>query len=104
MLAQFVKKYKSKTLPQEIIRRLENLVKFRREIVLKETMMVKYRQQLVQEISETDTDAVEVKVNKAVYCGTTIMISGYVYHVKEDIRGKALFVLNEEQQAVELST
>jgi len=103
VLARFVKKYKSKTLPGEIIRRLEKLVKLRREIVRKETMMVKYRQKLVQEISETETEPVEVKVNKAVYCGTTIMISGYVYHVKEDIRGKALFVLNEEQQAVELS-
>jgi len=104
VLTRFVNKYKNKTLPQEIIRRLEKLVKFRREIVRKETMMVKYRQKLVQEIAETETEPVEVKVNKAVYCGTTIMISGYVYHVKEDIRGKALFVLNEEQQAVELST
>jgi len=104
ILARFVKKYKSKTLPGEITRRLEKLVKFRREIIRKEAMMVKYRQKLVQEISETKTEPVEVKVNKAVYCGTTIMISGYVYHVKEDIRGKALFVLNEEQQVVELST
>jgi hypothetical protein len=44
-----------------------------------------------------------MKVNKAVYCGTTIIISGCAYYVQEDIRGKALFVLNEEQQAVELS-
>jgi len=47
---------------------------------------------------------VEVKVNKVVYSGTTIMINGCVYHVKEDIKGKARFVLNEEQQAVELIT
>ena len=46
----------------------------------------------------------EVKVNKAVYSGTTIIISEYVYHVREDIEGKAVFVLNEEQQAVELVT
>ena len=104
VLARLVKKYKSKTLPGEITRRLEKLVKFRREVVRKETMMVKYRQKLAQEISETETEPVEVKVNKAVYCGTTIIISGYVYHVKEDIIGKALFVLNEEQQAVELAT
>lgn len=104
VLARFIKKYKSKTLPGEIIRRLEKLVKFRREVVRKETMMVKYRQKLVQEISETKVEPVEVKVNKAVYCGTTIIISGCAYYVKEDIRGKALFVLNEEQQAVELAT
>ncbi|MGB5991300.1 MAG: FapA family protein, partial [Desulfobacterales bacterium] len=104
VLARLVRKYKSKTLPGEITRRLEKLVKFRREVVRKETMMVKYRQKLAQEISETETEPVEVKVNKAVYCGTTIIISGYVYHVKEDIIGKAMFVLNEEQQAVELAT
>ncbi len=104
VLARLVKKYKSKTLPGEITRRLEKLVKFRREVVRKETMMVKYRQKLAQEISETETEPVEVKVNKAVYCGTTIIISGFAYHVKEDIREKALFVLNEEQQAVELAT
>lgn len=104
VLARFVKNYKSKTLPGEITRRLEKLVKFRREVVRKETMMVKYKQKLAQKISETEAEPVEVKVNKAVYSGTTIIISGYVYHVKEDIRGKALFVLNEEQQTVELST
>jgi len=104
LLAQFVNKYKNKTLPGEIIRRLEKLVKFRREIVRKETMMVKYRQKLIQEIVETETEPVEVKVNKVVYAGTTIIICGCVYHVKEDIRGKVLFVLNEEQEAVELLT
>lgn len=104
ILARFVKNYKSKTLPGEITRRLEKLVKFRREVVRKETMMVKHKQKLAQKISETEAEPVEVKVNKAVYSGTTIIISGYVYHVKEDIRGKALFVLNEEQQTVELST
>ncbi len=104
LLARFVKKYKSKTLPEEIIRRLEKLVKFRREVVHKETMMAKYRQKLAQEISETKVEPVEVKVNKAVYCETTIIISGCAYYIKEDIRGKALFVLNEEQQAVELAT
>ena len=67
-------------------------------------MMVKHRQKLVQEISETEAEPVEVKVNKAVYSGTTIIISGHVYHVKEDIKGKTLFVFNEEQQAVDLST
>ena len=85
-------------------RKLEKLVKFKREIVRKEALMVKYRQKLLKEISETETESVEVKVNKVVYSGTTIMINGYVYHVKEDIKGKALFVLNEEQQAVELAT
>jgi uncharacterized protein (DUF342 family) len=104
VLARFVKNYKSKTLPGKITRRLEKLVKFRREVVRKETMMVKYKQKLAQKISETEAEPVEVKVNKAVYSGTTIIISGYAYHVKEDIRGKALFVLNEEQQTVELST
>jgi hypothetical protein len=104
VLAQFVTKYKSKTLPGEITRRLEKLVKFRREVVRKETMMVKHRQKLAQEISETEAKPVEVKVNKAVYSGTTIIISGHVYHVKEDIKGKALFVLNEEQEVVELVT
>jgi len=103
-LARFVIKYKSKTLPTDMNRKLEKLVKFKREIVRKEALMVKYRQKLLKEISETETESVEVKVNKVVYSGTTIIINGYFYHVKEDIEGKALFVLNEEQQAVELAT
>ena len=104
VLARFVIKYKSKTLPTDMNRKLEKLVKFKREIVRKEALMVKYRQKLLKEISETETESVEVKVNKVVYSGTTIIINGYVYHLKEDIEGKSLFVLNEEQQAVELAT
>ena len=104
VLSRFVIKYKSKTLPTDMNRKLEKLVKFKREIVRKEALMVKYRQKLLKEISETETESVEVKVNKVVYSGTTIIINGYVYHVKEDIKGKALFVLNEGQQAVELAT
>jgi uncharacterized protein (DUF342 family) len=104
VLARFVKKYKSKTLPTDMTPKLEKLIKFKREIVRKEAMMVKYRQKLLKEISETEMEPAEVKVNKVVYSGTTIIINGYVYRVKEDIKGKALFVLNEEQQAVELAT
>lgn len=45
-----------------------------------------------------------VKVTKAVFSGTQIVIGGYVYHGEEDIRGKTTFVLNAEQEAVELVT
>jgi len=70
--------------------------------VSEETRMTKYRKELVQKMAETEIDSVAVKVKKAVHFGTTIVVCGYVYHVTEDIRGKVMFVLNAEQQSIEL--
>jgi uncharacterized protein len=104
ILAGCVKKYKHKTLPGEINRRLEKLVKQRRETVRKETMLAKFKQGLLQKISKNGTDPVSVKVIKAVFSGAQIVIGGYVYHGEEDIRGKTTFVLNAEKEAVEIVT
>ena len=104
ILAGYVKKYKHKTLPGEINRRLEMLVKHRRETLRKETMLIKFKQGLIQKISKNGTDPVSVKVIKAVYSGAKIVIGGYVYHGEEDIRGKTTFVLNAEKEAVEVVT
>jgi uncharacterized protein (DUF342 family) len=104
ILARCIKKYKHKTLPGEINRKLAKLVKHRREALRKETMLTKFRRELTQKISKNGTDPVTVKVMKAVYSGTKIVIGGYVYRGQEDIRGKTMFVLNAEQEAVELVT
>jgi uncharacterized protein (DUF342 family) len=102
ILTRSVKKYKYKTLPEEITRRLGKLVKHRREVMRKETMLTKHRRELLQKISKNGTEPVSVKVIKAVYSGTKIVIGDYVYHGEEDIRGKTEFVLNAEKEAVEL--
>jgi uncharacterized protein (DUF342 family) len=102
ILARSIKKYKNKKLTGEINRKLAKLVKHRREALRKETLLTKYRRELVQKISKNGTEPVTVKVTKAVYSGTKIVIGGYVYRGQEDIRGKTMFVLNAEQEAVEL--
>jgi uncharacterized protein (DUF342 family) len=102
ILARFNKKNTHGTLPGEVSHRLKILVKHRREVIRKETMLTKFRQGLIQKISKDGTEPVSVKVIKAVYSGTQIAIGGYTYHGEEDIRGKAIFVLNAEKEAVEL--
>jgi uncharacterized protein (DUF342 family) len=104
ILVGYIKKYKHKALPKEITRRLGKLVKQRREAVRKETMLTKYKQELIKKISQNGTEPVSVKVLKAVYSGTKIVIGDYVYHGEEDIRGKTTFVLNAEKEAVEMVT
>ena len=104
ILAGYVKKYKHKTLPGEINRKLERMVKHRREALRKETMLIKFKRKLIQKISKNGTEPVSVKVKKAVYSGAKIAIGGYVYHGEEDIRGKTTFVLNAEKEAVEIVT
>ena len=104
ILARSVTKYKHTTLPGEIARKLGRLVKQRREVLRKETMLTKYRRELVQKISKNGPEPVSVKVIKAVYSGTKIVIGDYIYYSEEDIRGKTTFVLNAEKEAVELVT
>ncbi|MGA8181919.1 MAG: FapA family protein, partial [Desulfobacterales bacterium] len=104
ILAGYIKKYKHKALPGEITRRLGRLVKQRREALRKETMLAKYKQELIQKISKNGIEPVSVKVLKAVHIGTKIAIGDYVYHGEEDIRGTATFVLNAEKEAVEMVT
>jgi uncharacterized protein len=104
ILAGYVKKYKHKTLPGEINRRLEKLVKNRREALRKETMLIKFKRRLIQKISRNGTDPVSIRVKKVVYGGAKIIIGGYVYHGEEEIRGKTMFVLNAEKEAVEIVT
>lgn len=104
ILARFAKKNKRGTLPGELSHRLDMLVKHRREVIRKEKVLTKFRQGLIQKISKDGTEPVSVKVIKAVYSGTKIAIGGYTYHCEEDIRGKAIFVLNAEKEAVELVT
>lgn len=102
ILGRYIQKYKQKTLSEEITRKFGKLVKHRREVVRKEAMLTKYRRELAQKISKNGTEPVTVKVMNAVHSGTKIVIGGYVYHGEEDIRGKTVFVLNAEQETVEI--
>jgi uncharacterized protein len=104
ILVRFAKKYKQKSLSVDINHKLKRLVKHRREVVRKETMLNKYRRELAQKISKDGADPVSVTVIKTVYSGTKIVIGGYVYRGEEDIKGKTVFVLNAEQESVELVT
>lgn len=45
-----------------------------------------------------------IKVNGGVYSGTTVMVNGYAYKVSEDIKGKVIFMLDEQEQVVKMVT
>jgi uncharacterized protein (DUF342 family) len=43
-----------------------------------------------------------VKVKEVVYSGTTVVVSGYAFKVKNDIKGKVTFIFNEKEQSIKL--
>jgi len=57
-----------------------------------------------QRLSQSDPEFVTVTAKTAVYSGTILIVRGVPFEVKEDIRGKAKFILNTEEQVVELVT
>jgi uncharacterized protein (DUF342 family) len=102
-LAPYVRQGKGKALPKDTMRKLAKVVNFRRQVVDQERRLVEYREKLAQEMSQTCGKHITVKAKKAVYAGTTVIVSGYAYHVKDDIKGKTTFFLNLEKQAVEVA-
>jgi len=102
VLTRHAKLGKGKMLSKEHARKLTRLVKLRRKILIDENRLAKYRKKLAHKMSIIDGKLVKVDVKKAIYSGTTVFVSGYAFHVREDIRGKVAFVFNEEQQVVEL--
>lgn len=102
VLAQHAKSGKGKMLSKDHTRKLARLVKLRRKILIDEKRLAKHRKKLAQKMSIIDGKPVKLDVKKSIYSGTRVFVSGYAFHVKEDIRGKVAFVFNEEQQAVEL--
>ena len=104
VLSRYGKKKKDSAIHKEEARKLGKAVKLKREIELKEIALTNYRKKLAGKMSETDVESAAVRAKKAVYQGTTVVIRGCAYHVREDIMGKVTFVFNQEQQAVEPKT
>ena len=102
VLARYAREGKGKVLSKETGQKLEKLANLRRETALEEDRLAKEKKDLEQKIFQADVEGVKVKVQKAVYSGTTVVVQGHPYHIKEDIRGRAVFVLNPEEQVVEL--
>jgi hypothetical protein len=100
--AQAFKKSKNEFARVEKIQKRVAKKKLKREHVALEKRLSKYKEALVKVISEVDGRNLQVKVKKAVFSGTIVLMSGYVYHVKEDFKGKALFFWNEKEKIVEL--
>ena len=102
ILARHKSKGRGKALPRETVLKLARLAKLRRDLVLKETNLSKYMKKLTQKMAEKQDEPVMVKVKKVVYSGTNVMVGGFTYPIREDIQGKATFVLNEEKHVVEI--
>ena len=101
-LVKYDKLGKDKTMPGELLRKLETLREHRRKIVVEENRIVEERKALSKKLSRTDGEPLAVKVKGVVYAGTTVFVSGYAFKVEDDIKGKVTFILDEEEQAVKM--
>ncbi|MFO7987184.1 MAG: FapA family protein [Desulfatiglandaceae bacterium] len=101
-LAKYDKLGKDKTIPDDLLRKLETLREQRRLIVTEEERMAKEKNALSKKLSITDDQPLAVKVKGTVYSGTTVFVNGYAYKVTDDIEGKAIFILDEEELIVKM--
>jgi hypothetical protein len=102
ILAKSDKFGKGKKMPGELLHKLETLRKNRLKIVVEENRIVKERDALSIKLSTTDGELLTVKVKGIVYAGTTVFVSGYVFKVKDDIKGKVTFIFDKEELAVKM--
>ena len=102
ILAKSDKFGKGKKMPGEILHKLETLRKNRLKIVVEENRIVKERDALSKKLSTTDGELLTVKVKGVVYSGTAVFVSGYVFKVKDDIKGKVTFIFDKEELAVKM--
>jgi hypothetical protein len=93
---------KGKKIPKEIELKIRTLTKQRRDLIIEEDRIKKEKKALAQELSLAGGELLAVKVKEAVYSGTTVVVSGYAFVVKDDIKGKITFIFNEEEQAIQL--
>jgi uncharacterized protein (DUF342 family) len=101
VLARFAKRGKGNKLPRETSIKLARVVKLRRDAVRAEARLVKYREDLTQKMAMADIEKVAIKVKKIAYSGTTIIVGGYSYEVRDDILGQVKFVLNPNDKIIE---
>ena len=102
ILAKSDKFGKDKKMPGVLLHKLETLRKNRLKIVVEENRIVKERDALSIKLSTTDGELLTVKVKGIVYAGTTVFVSGYVFKVKDDIKGKVTFIFDKEELAVKM--
>ena len=102
ILAKANKFGKGKKMPGELLHNLKTLRKNRLKIVVEENRIVKERDALSKKLSTIDGELLTVKVKGVVYSGTTVFVSGYVFKVKEDIKGKVTFIFDKEELAVKM--
>jgi len=93
---------KGKKLPKEFERKIKILAKQRQDLIIEEARIQKEKEALAQELSLAKSELLAVKVKEAVYSGTTVVVSGYAFKVKDDIKGTVTFIFDEEEQAIKL--
>ncbi|MCF8146062.1 MAG: FapA family protein [Deltaproteobacteria bacterium] len=93
---------KDKTIPDALLRKLEMLREHRRNVVIEEEKILKERELLSKKLSISDDKPLAVKVKGIVYSGTTVFVNGYALKIKDDIEGKVIFILDEEELAVKM--
>ena len=93
---------KGKQLPKEIDRKIKILAKQRQDLKIEEDKINKEKEALAQKLSLAESQQLAVKVKEAVYSGTTVVMGGDAFKVKNDIKGKVTFIFNEEEQAIKL--
>jgi len=101
-LTKYDKLDKGKQLPKEIEQKIRILAEQRRDLIFEEDRIKKEKEALAQKLSLAGGELLAVKVKDAVYSGTTVIVSGYAFKVKDDIDGKVTFIFNEEEQAIKL--
>ena len=80
---------------------MAKLAKVRRQAVLKEAELTQFKKRLVQGAGEGEEPPVSVKVKKAVYAGTTVVLRGCGFAVREDLPYGGRFVLKTDDWQVE---
>ena len=101
-LTKYDKLDKGKQLPKEIEQKIRILTKQRRDLIIEEDRIKKEKETLAQKLSLARSELLAVKVKEVVYSGTTVVVSGYAFKVKDDIKGKVTFIFNEEEQSIKL--
>jgi uncharacterized protein (DUF342 family) len=103
-LAKYDKQHQNGAVRRDLPNKLETLKEQRRILVAEEKKIVKEREALSKKIFVSGGKAPTIKVNGGVYSGTTVMVNGYAYKVSEDIKGKVIFMLDEQEQVVKMVT
>ena len=102
VLTKYDKLDKAKQLPKEIEQKIRTLTKQKRDLIIEEDRIKKEKEALAQKLSLAGGELLAVKVKEAVYSGTTVVVNGYAFKVKDDIKGRVTFIFNEQEQAIKL--